>query len=205
MWKLSSPGERTKGSETECENASKATGLSGVTPMSSLGSHTVLGPSPKPNTNKTRLCFGGSGFLQLSPGPGMKSAGGGGRGRQTFRFTRQNPKLSLQFKQPPAMWKLGRGLKPGPFVKHIGFQTGILTVTIQTFTRRKSLLGVRQMCFPSLGSFLQTSHVNPRSWGTKTLQAVRFGGAAAWLLMGRDGLNLERDKGRTQALVSGTN
>lgn len=66
-----------------------------------------------------------------------------------------------------AMWKLGTGLKPGPFVKRIGFQTGILIVTIKApraavlpFNALAPWLGLVCAECPGTGK-LQVGHVTP--------------------------------------------
>lgn len=75
----------------------------------------------------------------------------GGVGKQTSilycTWKRTNPLIVTTVYASSVLWEFRRGLRPGPFVKHTGFPTGILTATIKTFRasrENKALLAAGQ-------------------------------------------------------------
>lgn len=131
------PQERECGVRNGVQKASQApTSAKCVQGSPARLSQSWASPRSPPCQTQTRCpaLLGGGRFLQLCPQPGTGNQGRGcgwGWGRSWGLRTRQIPKLSLQCKHPQPCGNSG-GLKPGPFVKHIGFQKGILIVTMKT-------------------------------------------------------------------------
>lgn len=125
------------GWETVCRKPAKPPPQRSAFRGLQLGSHSPGPPPAHPPSQTQRRCpalLGGGRFLQLCPQPGTGNQGRGWEwewGRGWGLGTRQIPKLSVQCKHPQPCGNSG-GLKPGPFVKHIGFQKGILIVTMKT-------------------------------------------------------------------------